>query len=65
MWLGSSCEWVWSNIGECLLQGGDLASEVNGKPATMQSLGLVEEVSIYILRSSPGDCVYTCYISLI
>ena len=47
MWLGSSCEWVWSNIGECLLQGSDLPSEVNGKPATMQSLGLVEEVSTY------------------
>ena len=58
-------EWVWSNIGECLLQGGDLPSEVNDKPATMQSLGLIEEVSIYTLRSSPGDCVHTCYISLI
>ena len=56
---------MWSNIGECLLQGGDLPSEVNGKPATMQSLGLVEEVSTYILRRSPEDCVHTCYISLI
>ena len=54
-------KWVWSNIGECLLQGGDLPSEVNGKPATMQSLGLVEEVSTYTLGSSSQDCVHTCY----